>query len=153
MSSSLHLHWLPHTQLTCLSLSPGVCSDSCPLCWQCHLTVSSFSFCFQSFPASKSLPMSWLFTSNGQSIKASASALVLPLNIQGWFPLGLTGVISFSSTTVWKASVLQHSALNGSFSLEAGCIDNGMQCSWDPKGTVFDNSYLALHSVSEIVIP
>ena len=114
MSSSLQLHWLRHAQLTCLSLSPGVCSDSCPLCWQCHLTISSFSFCFQSFPASKSLPMSWLFASGGQSIEASASALVLPMNIQGWFPLGLTGLILmskglsrvFSSTTIWKHQFL-----------------------------------------------
>ena len=110
MSSSLQLHWLRHAQLTCLSLSPGVCSDLCPLCWQCHLTISSFSFSFQSLPASKSLPMSWLFASGGQSIEASASALVLPMNIQGWFPLGLTGLILmskglsgvFSSTTIWK---------------------------------------------------
>ena len=79
----------------------------------CHPTISSsvvpFSSCLQSFPASGSFPMSWLFTSGGQSIGASAS--VLPMNIQGWFPLGLTGLISllskgcsrvFSNTTVWK---------------------------------------------------
>ena len=148
---------LQPSRLPCPSLSPEVCSNSRPLRRWCHPTilpsVFPFSPCLQSFPTSSSFPMSQLLTSGGQNIGASASALVLPLNIQGWFPLGLTGVISFSSTTVWKASVLQHSALNGSFSLEAGCIDNGMQCSWDPKGTVFDNSYLALHSVSEIVIP
>ena len=134
-----------------------ICSSSRPLSWWYHPTVSfsvsPVSSSPQSYPASESFPMSQLLTSGGQNIGASASALVLPVNIQGWFPLGLTGLISFSSTTVWKASILQRSALNGSFSLEAGCIDSGMWCSWDPKGTVFDNSYLALHSVSEIVIP
>ena len=76
-----------------------------------HPLLPLFSSCLQSFPASGSFPMSWLFTSGGQSITASGSALVLQMNIQGWFPLGLTGLISlqskglsrdFSSTTVWK---------------------------------------------------
>ena len=84
-----------------------------------HLTISSsaalFSFCLQSFPESGSFPVSWLFTSGDQNIGASASASVLPMNIQGWFPLGLTGLISFqskrlsrvfSSTTVWKYQFL-----------------------------------------------
>ena len=69
-----------------------VCSNSCPLSWWCHPAISPsvthFSSCPQSFPASKSFPMSWLFTSGGQSMGASAS--VLPINIQGWFPLVLT---------------------------------------------------------------
>ena len=94
--------------------SLGVCSDSCPLSWWCCLTISSaalFSVCLQSFPASGSFPSSQLFTSGGQCIRASASASVLPVNVQGWFPLGLTGLISlqskglsrgFSSTTVQK---------------------------------------------------
>ena len=155
--NSLQPHGLQHARLPCPSPSPGVFSNSCPLNRWCHPTISSsamlFYSCPQSYPASESFPMSQLLTSGGQNIGASASALVLPVNIQGWFPLGLTGLISFSSTTLWKASLLQCSALNGSFSLEAGCIDNGMRCSWDPKGTVLDNSYLALHSVSEIVIP
>ena len=77
-----------------------------------HLSSASpFFFCLQSFHASGSFAMSWLFASGGQIIRASASALVLPMNIQGWFPLGLTGLISllskgllktFSSTTFWK---------------------------------------------------
>ena len=96
-----------------LHLSPGACSNSCPLSPWCNLTISSsvahFSSCPQSFPTSGSFPMSWLFTPGGQSIGASASASVLPKKIQGWFPLGLTGLISllskrlsrvFSSTTV-----------------------------------------------------
>ena len=93
-----------------LPLSPGACSNSCPLSRWCHPTISSsvapFSSSPQSFPASGSFPMSWLFASGDQSIGASVS--VLPMNIQGWFPLGLTGLISllekgvFSNTTVWK---------------------------------------------------
>ena len=77
-----------HARLLCPSLSPGVCSDSCPFSRWCYLTISSsaafFSFCLQSFPASGSFPMSWKFASDGQRIGASAS--VLPMNILGWFP-------------------------------------------------------------------
>ena len=113
MSNSLWPHELQHTRLPCPSPPPGVCSNSCPLSQWCHppisfsvVPVSSFP---QSFPASGSFPMGWLFTSDGQSIRASASASVPPMNIQDWFPLGLTSLISllskglsrvFSSTTV-----------------------------------------------------
>ena len=86
--------------LPCPSLSPGVGSGSCPSRW-CHPTISSTAACFfscpQSSPASGSFPVSQLFTSGGQSIGASASASVLPMNIQGWFPLGLTSLISLLS--------------------------------------------------------
>ena len=112
---SLGLHGLQHARLPCPSPIPGACSNSCPLSWWCHPTISSsvvpFSFCLQSFPASGSFPMSQLFVLGGQSIEASALASVLPVNIQGWFPLGWTGLTSllsrelsrvFSSTTVWK---------------------------------------------------
>ena len=104
-----------YARLPCPSLSPWVCSNSCPRSQWCHPTISfsvtHFSSCFQSFPASGSFPTSQFFASGGQSIGASASASVLPMNIQGWFPLGLTGLISllskglsrvFSSTTVQK---------------------------------------------------
>ena len=78
-----------------------ICSNSCPLIWWCHPTISSsvtlFSSCPQYFPASGSFPLNQLFTSGGQSIEASASASVLPMNIQGWFPLGLTDLISLLS--------------------------------------------------------
>ena len=98
MFDSFQLHGLEHTRLPCPSLSPGVCSNSCPMSWWCYLTISSsvagFSFCLQSFPASGSFPVSQLFESGGQSIRASASATVLPMNIQGWFPLELTSLIS-----------------------------------------------------------
>ena len=95
MSDSSWPHGLTYTRLLCPSPSPGVCPSSCSLYQWCHPVISSsiipFSFCFQSFPASGSFPMSWLFVSGGQSIGASAS--VLPVNTQDWFPLGLTGLI------------------------------------------------------------
>ena len=109
------LQGLQHIRLLCPSLSPWVCSNSCPLSQWCYPIISSsvapFSFCLQSFPAAGSSPMNQLFISVGQSIEASASASVLPMNIQGWFPLGLTSLISlqsqglsrvFSSTAIWK---------------------------------------------------
>ena len=99
----------------CPSPTPGACSYSCLLSWWCHQTISSsvvhFSSCVQSFPASGSFPVSQFFALGGQSIGASASASVLPVNIQCWFPLRLTGLISlqskrfprfFSNTTVQK---------------------------------------------------
>ena len=93
--STLQPHRLQHSRLPCPSLSFRVCSDSCPLSQWCHPTISSFvahlSSCPQSFPASGSFPMSQLFISGGQRIGALASASILPMNIQGWFPLGLTG--------------------------------------------------------------
>ena len=86
VSNSLRPHELHHTRLPCPSLSPRVCSNLCPLSWRCYLTISSsaatFFFCLQSFPASGSFPMSWLFTSDAQSIVTSASTSVLPVNIQ-----------------------------------------------------------------------
>ena len=115
MFDSLQTHDLQHARLLCPPLSPRVCPHSCPLSQWCYLIISSsvthFFFCLQSFPASGSFPMSQLFSLDGQSIGASVSASVLPMNIQGWFPLGLTGLISFlskglssifSSTTIWK---------------------------------------------------
>ena len=97
MSNSLWPHGLQHNRLPCPSPSPGACSKSCLLSQQCHPTNSSsiglFSSCPQSFPASRYFPKSWLFASGGQSIGATGSASVLPMNIQSWFPLGLTGLI------------------------------------------------------------
>ena len=93
MSNSLQPSGLQHTRLLCPSPSPQDCSNSCPLNQWCYPTISSslapFSFCLQSFPASGSFPMSQLFTSVGQSIGASASTSVFPVNIQDWFPLEL----------------------------------------------------------------
>ena len=101
VTNSLWPHGMPHVRLPCPSPSPGARSNSCPLSQWCHPTISSsavpFSSCLQSSPASGSLPMSRLFASGGQSIGASASASVLPMNIQGWFPLGWTAVIFLQS--------------------------------------------------------
>ena len=107
--------WTAAHQASCPSPAPTVYSNSCPLSWWCHPAISSsvvpFSSCPQSFPASGSFQMSQLFTSGGQSIGVSASASVLPMNIQDWSPLGWTGWISllfkgllrvFSNTTVQK---------------------------------------------------
>ena len=94
-------HGRQHARLLCPSPSPEACSNSCPLSQWCHPMISSsvipFSSCLQSFPASESFQMSQFFTSGGQSIGTSASATVLPMNIQDWFPLGLTGLISLQS--------------------------------------------------------
>ena len=99
LSDSLRPCGLKHAGLPCPSPSPGACSNSCPLSGWCHLTISSsvvpFFSCLQSSPASGSFPVSQFFASDGQSIGASAS--VLPMNIQDWFPLGLTDLISLQS--------------------------------------------------------
>ena len=109
VSDSLWPRGLQHARLPCPSPSPGTCSNSCPLNQWCHQTISSsvvpFSFCFQSFPASGSFLMTKFFASGGQSIGASVSPSVLPMNIQGWFPLRLYGLISCSPTL---RSLLQH---------------------------------------------
>ena len=100
VSDALWPHW-QHTRLPCPSLTPGAYSNSCPSCRWCQPTISSsvvpFSSRLQSVPASGSFPVSWFFASGSQSIGVSASASVLPMNIQDWFPLGLTGWISLQS--------------------------------------------------------
>ena len=115
MFDSLRPHGLQHTRLPCSSPTLGSCSNSCSLNQWCHPTISSsvipFSSCLQSFPASGFFQMSQFFASGGQSIGVSASASVLPMNIQDWSALGWTGWISlqskglarvFSNTTVQK---------------------------------------------------
>ena len=115
MSKPLRPHGLQHARLPCPSPIPRACSNLGPSSWWCHSAISSsvvpFSSCLQCFPAPGSFPISGLFATGGESFRASASASVLPMNIQGWFPLGLTGLISlqsrgfsrvFSSTTVQK---------------------------------------------------
>ena len=99
MSDSLRPHGLQHARLPCPSPTPGTYSKSCPSSRWCHPTISSsvISPCLESFPASGSFQMNQLFASGGQSIGASASASVLPMNIQDWFPLGLTGWVSLKS--------------------------------------------------------
>ena len=104
MSDSLQPHGLQHARLLCPSLSPGVCSNSCPLSrwWQTTILFSVIPFFsyLLSFLASGSFPMSWHFAPSGQCIRASAS--VLPMSIQGWLPLGLTGLISSQSQGLSK---------------------------------------------------
>ena len=121
MSDSLQSHGLQHTRPPCPSPTLRVYSNSCPLSRWCHPTISSsvvpFS-CLQSFPASGSFQMSQFFASGGQSIGVSASASVLPMSAQDWFPLGWTGWISLLSKGLsrvfskphFKSSILQCSA-------------------------------------------
>ena len=133
-ADSLRPHGLQHTRLPCLSPTPRACPYSCALSQWCHPTVSSsvapFSSCLQSFPASGSFPMSQFLASGGQNIGASASASVLPMNIQDWFPSGLTGWISlqskglsrvFSNTTVQKHQF---------FSTQLSLWSNSHICTW-----------------------
>ena len=123
VSNSLWLHGLQHARLPYLSPTPRAYSNSCLLSQWCHPTISSsvvpFSSCLQSFSASGSFQMSQFFASSGQSIRVSASASVLPMNTQDWFPLGWAGWISlqskglsrvFSNNHSSKASILQCSA-------------------------------------------
>ena len=111
MSYSLWPPWTTESQVPWPSLSPRVCLNSCPFSRWCHSTISSsvtaFSPCPQSFPESGFFPVNQLFTSGGPSIGASASASILPMNIQGWFPLGWTGLMSLLSKGLSK-SLLQH---------------------------------------------
>ena len=107
-------HGMQHARPPCPSPTPRACSNSCPLSWWCHPTISSSVvpfFCLQSFPPSGCFPINQFFASSGQNIGVSASASILPMNIQDWFPLGLTGLSSlqskglsrvFSNTTVQK---------------------------------------------------
>ena len=123
MSDSLQPHGPQHARPPCPSPTPRGYSNSSPSSRWCHPTISSsvipFSSCLQSFPASGSFPMSQFLASGSQSIGASASPSVLPMNVRDWFPLEWTGWISlqsqglsrvFSNTTIPKASILQHSA-------------------------------------------
>ena len=115
VSSSVQPHGLQHTRPLCPSPTPGVYPNSCPLSRWCHPTISSsiipFS-CPQSFPASGSFQMSHLFTSGGQNTEVSASASVLSMNTQDWYPLGWTGWISLQSNGLSKvfsnATVQKH---------------------------------------------
>ena len=115
MSDSLRPYGLHHASLPYPSPTPWACTNSCPLSQWCYPTISSsmapFSSCLQSFPASGSFPITQFFPSDSQSIGVSASASIFPMNIQDWFLLGLTGLISlqskglsrvFSNTTVQK---------------------------------------------------
>ena len=134
-------HGLPHARLPHPSPSPGDCSNSCPSSWWCHQTISSsvipFSFCPQSFPKSGFFPTSQFFTSGVQNIVASASASVLPMNIQNWFPLGLTGLIlqfKGPSRVFSNATVQKHQF----FSAQHSLWFNSYIQTWLPKTHSFD---------------
>ena len=129
VSNSLWPHGLQHTRLPCPSPTLRACSNSCPSSQWCHPTISSsvvpFSSCTQSFPASESFPVSQFFASG----RVSASTSVLPMNIQDWLPLGLTGWVSlqskglsrvFSNTTVQKHQFFG-AQLSGSAGKESAC--------------------------------
>ena len=125
VSDSLWPHGLQHSSLPCPLPTPGAYSNSCPLCRWCHPIISSsvvpFSFCLQSFPASGSFQMSQLFALGGQNIGVSASASVLPMNTQDWFPLRGTGWISLQSKGLSrifsKTTVQKHQFFGTQFSL------------------------------------
>ena len=119
VSDSLWPYEPQHARPPCPSPTPGVHPNSCPSSWWCYPTISPsaipFSSCLQSFPSSRSFQMSQLIASGGQSIRISASASILPMNIQDWLPLGLTGLIFlqsnglsrvFSNSTVQKHQFL-----------------------------------------------
>ena len=149
MSDSLRPRGLQHTRLPCPSPSPGVCSNSCPLSWWCYLTISSsvsaFSSYPQSFPASGSFAMSWLFAWGGQHIGVSASASVLPMNIQGWFPLGLTGLIFLPSKGLSGVSPAEFASINSLvLSLLSGPVLTSIHDYW--KNHSFDYTNLCWQS-------
>ena len=132
---TLRPHGLQHASSLCPPLSLGVHSNSCPLSQWWHPTISSsvvpfcLSFSSQSFPASGSFPMNLLFTSGGQSIGASASASVLPMNIQDWFPLGWTGLISLQPkglSRVFSSTTQTHEF----FSAQPSLRSNSHICTW-----------------------
>ena len=156
LCSTLRPHGLQHARLPWASLSPWVCSNSCLWSQWCHPTISSsvipFSFCPQSFPALGSFRMSQLFASGGQSIGDSASAPVFPMNIQDWFPLRLTGLISllsrglswvFSNTTVQKH---RFSGTQPSLWWEVG-IGKSIECFLAPEKL---SSYLILRNLETL---
>ena len=125
---SLWPHGLQHARLPWPSPSPGVCSNSCSLSQWCYPTISSpvisFSSCLQSFPTSGSFLMSQFFASGGQSIRASASASILPVNIECWFPLGLSGLISLLSkrlSRVISSTIRKHQFFGVQPSLWSNC--------------------------------
>ena len=114
MTNSSQPHGLQHTRVPCPSPTPRPCSKSCPSSQWCHPTISSFvvpfSSCLQSFAASGSFPMSQFFTSGNQSNGASASVSIVPMNIQDWFPLGLTGLISLQFKGLSRVFYQHHSS-------------------------------------------
>ena len=133
LSDSLRPHESQHARPPCPSPTPGACSNSCPLSRWCYTTISSsvapFSSCLQSFPASGSFPVSQ-FASCGQSIGVSASASVLPMNIQDWYPLGLTGLISLQSKELSRVFSNTRVQKHQFFSAQLSLYSNSHIHSW-----------------------
>ena len=148
MSDPWRPHGLQHARPACPSPSPWVCSNSCPLSWWCHPTISSSvtPFCSQSFPVSGSFPMSWLFARGGQSIGASASASALLMSIQGWLPLRLTGLISLLSKRLYILLAV----------LELLLLPNTLHLSWSLRSVPFPGfpfPPLPLYSTMKLCYP
>ena len=146
MSHPLWPHELQHTRLPCPSLSPRVCSELMSIESVMPSTISSsvtpFSSCLQSFLAFGSFPMSQLFTSGGQSIGTSASASVHLMNIQGWFLLELTALISLLSkgpSRVCSSTIVKESACNAG---DLGLIPGSERSSWEGNGSPLQYSCL-----------
>ena len=137
MSNSLQPHGLQHARPPCPSPTSRVYSNSCPLSQWCHPTISSsvvpFSSRLQSFPASGSFPMSQFFASGGQSIRVSASASILPMNIRDWFPLGWTGWISLQFKSLSRASPTRQFKSINSSALTSSII-TGFPCAYSVQG-------------------
>ena len=129
---TLQPHGLQHAKSPCPSPTPKACSNSCPSSQWCHQTISSsvipFSSCLQSFPASGSFPVTQFFTWGGQSIGASAS--VLPMNIQDWFPLGLPGLISMQSTGLTRVFFSTTVQKHQFFAARLSLWSNSHICTW-----------------------
>ena len=158
MSDSLWPHELQHARPPCPSPTPGVHPNPCPLSQWCHPTISSsvvpFSSCLQSFPSSGSFQMSQLFASGGQSTGASASASLLPMNIQDWFPLQLTGLILHFKDSQESSPALQFksiisSVLNFLYGATLRSIhDYWKNHSFDWMGLVWNLMFLFQYTVS-----
>ena len=130
VSNSLLLHGLQHDRFLCPWLSPRVCSNSYPLSQWYYLAISSsatrFSFCLKFFPASKSFPMSQFFASDGQSIGASASASVLPMNIQDWLVVCWCSMVAFAMFLVSTQSTVVKGKSSGNWT--SFCLDFPTSC-------------------------
>ena len=148
MFHSVQPHGLQPARLLCPPPSPGVCSNPCPLSMWCHLIISPsaapFSSCLQSFPASGSFLRCRIFTSGGQSTGASASAL--PMNIQGWFPLGLTGLIYLQSKGLSRVFSSVRIQKHPFFSVQPSLWSISHIYTWLMKNHSFDYMDLCLQS-------
>ena len=158
MSDSLWPHGLQHARISCPSPSSRACSNSCPFSRWCHPTILSsvipFSCYLQSFPASESFAVNQLFASGGQSTGGSALASVLPMNIQDWFPLGLTGLISLQSkglSRIFSSTKVQKHQFFGDPTLTS-IHDYWKNHSFDCMDICWQNNVSAFYLLSRFVI-